>query len=71
MAVTSKPFWQSSTLWINVLGIVALVLNFLLVGHVIVDPQVVALLVAVLNIINRLRPQFTDASQQIKPLTLK
>lgn len=62
----TKPFWMSSTLWINVAGVVALVLNILLATNKVVDPDIIAVIVAVLNILNRFRSQGTV----IKPLTL-
>ena len=51
----SKPFWMSSTLWINFLGLVALVLNYFIKNVFIPDPDLIALLVAVANILNRFR----------------
>ena len=63
----NKPFWQSTTLWINVAGVVALILNVVLATNKIVDPDIIAILVAVLNILNRFRSQGTV----IKTLTLK
>lgn len=62
----TKPFWMSSTLWINVSGIVALVLSMVVNSGIIADPQWIALIVAVLNIVNRFRIQ----GQVVKPLTL-
>jgi len=52
----TKPFWQSSTLWINMAGIVAVFLTLVLDLKIINDVEVVALLVALLNILNRFRP---------------
>ena len=51
----TKPFWQSTTLWINVAGIVALILSMVVNTGIIADPQWIALIVAVLNILNRFR----------------
>jgi hypothetical protein len=53
--VQTKPFWQSTTLWINVAGIVALILSMVVNTGIIADPQWIALIVAVLNILNRFR----------------
>jgi hypothetical protein len=53
MAVKSKPFWQSTTLWINVIGIVATVLT--LVSGMTKDADIVAILLAIANILNRFR----------------
>lgn len=52
----TKPFWQSTTLWINFMGIVALILNVVVTSKMIVDPEIIALVVAVANILNRFRP---------------
>lgn len=65
----TKPFWLSTTLWINVAGVLALVLDLFLrlnvTGHYVVDPEVIAILTALLNIVNRFRPA------EKKNLTLK
>jgi len=62
-----KPFWQSSTLWINFLGIVAIALEFALKSNLIPDAEFVALIVAVLNILNRFRVQ---KPTDVKTLTI-
>jgi hypothetical protein len=54
--MNTKPFWQSTTLWINFAGIVALILNVVIASKMIVDPDIIALIVAILNILNRFRP---------------
>jgi hypothetical protein len=54
--MNTKPFWQSSTLWINAVGIIAVFLTVILDLKIINDVEVVALLVALLNILNRFRP---------------
>ena len=51
----TKAFWQSSTLWINFIGLTALGLDIALKGNFIADPDIVALLLALANIVNRLR----------------
>ena len=53
--VKTKAFWQSSTLWINVIGVVAVVLTMVVNSGIVEDTEVVALIVAVLNIANRFR----------------
>jgi len=50
-----KPFWQSSTLWINFVGVVAVVLSMVVNSGLVEDTEIVALLVAVANILNRFR----------------
>ena len=55
MAVKAKPFWQSSTLWINFIGIAIIVLDLAVESNLIPDPDVVTIVVAVLNILNRFR----------------
>lgn len=67
-ALQSKPFWKSSTLWINTLGIVAIALEFILTSNLIPDAEVVALIVAVLNILNRFR---VVKPMDVKTLTFK
>lgn len=69
MAVTGeKPFWESTTLWINALGIVAIVLELVVKTNLIPDADVVAIIVAVLNILNRFRVQ---SSGDVQKLTIK
>lgn len=65
MAVKAKFFWQSSTFWINFLGIVVIALEFVVQSNLIPDADVVAIVVAVLNLINRWR-----APKIIQPLKL-
>lgn len=67
-ALQTKPFWKSSTLWINAIGIVIIVLEFVLTTNLVPDPEVVALIVAILNILNRFR---VTKPMDIKTLTLK
>jgi uncharacterized membrane protein len=68
MKLKTKPFYQSSTLWINALGIVIIVLEFVLTTNLIPDAEVVALVVAILNILNRFR---VVKPLDVKTLTLK
>lgn len=63
---TSKPFWKSSTFWINTAGIVAVGLE-VAVNVPGIDPEYVALAVAVLNILNRWRVK----PNAVKKLTVK
>ena len=63
----TKAFYKSSTLWINAIGIVAIVLELVVKTNLIPDADVVAIIVAVLNIINRLRLQ---VPADVKRLTL-
>lgn len=67
MILKSKPFWKSSTLWINVLGIIVIALDLVVKSNLIPDPDVVAIIVAVLNIINRFRGQ----GGLVTPLSLR
>ena len=62
----SKPFYKSSTVLINLVGLVVLVLDFVVQSNFIPDAEIVALVVAVLNILNRLR-----APKRIQPLSLR
>lgn len=60
----SKPWWQSSTIWINITPLVVLLLQSILDSYVL-SPQTVVVLTTVINIFNRLR-----APEQIKSLSL-
>lgn len=60
----AKPFYLSSTLWINVIGVIIIVIQSLIANNSIVDKDVVAILMAITNILNR----FRNTSQ---PLTIK
>ena len=53
--VAEKPWWESTTLWINLAGVAAIALETMSEGDFVTDPGWVALIVAVLNILNRLR----------------
>ena len=59
--VLKKPFWKSTTLWINVLGVLAIALD--VVAKTVVDPDAIAILLALANIINRFR-----VSNTVQPL---
>lgn len=62
--VESKPFWKSSTFWINALPVGILVIEELIMGGVLPD-RVLLYLTVLLNILNRLR-----APEKVKPLSL-
>lgn len=52
--MTSKPFWQSTTLWINFIGLLAIILPIIIqIPEVSQDKDVVAIILAVANILNR------------------
>ena len=50
----AKPFYRSSTLWLNVVGIAVIAIQFV-VDKNLVDADLQALLLAVLNLANRFR----------------
>jgi uncharacterized membrane protein len=54
-----KPWYKSSTIWINLAGILALVIDFIVRSNAIPDADVIAILVAIANILNRLRAPIT------------
>lgn len=52
----NKPFYQSSTLWINAIGILLVILPFVVTLPVVSqDKDLVAILLGVINIANRFR----------------
>lgn len=53
--IETKKWYQSSTLWINLIGVVAVVLDLVVKTNLIPDADVVTIIVAVLNILNRFR----------------
>jgi hypothetical protein len=61
--IAAKSFYQSTTFWINFLGIVAVVLKLTVSSNLIPDADVTTILVSLLNIVNRLRPP-----QTVQPL---
>ena len=63
----TKPFWQSSTLWINIVGVLIVVLDLVLQSNLIPDPDVTAIVVSILNILNRFR---VKKPSDVKELTL-
>lgn len=50
-----KKWYQSSTIWINVAGVIALILEAVIKLEITNDTEIIALVIAVLNIINRFR----------------
>lgn len=59
-----KGWWKSTTVWVNVVPVVVLLIEYATKTYVL-DPELVTILTAVANILNRLR-----APQQIKSLKL-
>ena len=55
--VDLKPFWKSSTIWLNVVGVLVIVLQLVTSTKLVVDPDVQMVLLAVLNILNRFRTE--------------
>ena len=53
--VTPKMWYQSTTIWINVAGIAVIVLQLLLGMNLGIDPDVQAIILAIINILNRVR----------------
>ena len=53
--IKKKAFWKSSTLWINFGGVVAIILTIVLKSELVADKEIIAIITATLNILNRLR----------------
>lgn len=57
--VEAKPFWESKTMWINVLTVVAMILSFVIDTHMAgglpldLDPRWIALALGIVNIVLR------------------
>jgi len=51
---TSKPFYKSSTVWLNIAGILVVALQIATSTHIIVDPDIQAILLSILNLLNRI-----------------
>lgn len=62
--IAVKPFWKSTTLWINFAGLLTIVLDIVVKSNIIPDADVIAIIVAILNILNRFR------GVEVKKLTL-
>jgi len=65
MAVVKKFFWESTTVWINVAGLVALALDWFIRSGQIKDADAIAIILAVVNIIRRFQ-----APKVIQPIKL-
>jgi hypothetical protein len=65
MAVVKKWFWESSTIWINLAGLVALVIDFFARSGKIEDAEIIAILLALANILRRFQ-----APKVIQPIKL-
>lgn len=59
----SKTWYKSSTVWLNIVAVLVVALKFALNSNLIPDPDVIAVITAVLNILNRFRTT--------QPVTLK
>lgn len=57
--IPTKPFWKSTTLWINFVGILIVVLQLIVNTNVLPDKEVVTIILAVINILNRFRTTTT------------
>ena len=55
MMFDSKSFLASSTIWLNAVGIIVIVLQIVTSTSLVVDPEIQALLLAILNLLNRFR----------------
>lgn len=61
-----KKWYQSSTIWINLVGIFTIGLELAVKSNLIPDADVVAIIVSVLNILNRFRVQKPSDVQSIE-----
>lgn len=68
MAIKEKKWYQSSTVWLNLIGFIVPVLDMVVKTNLIQDKEVFALILAVLNILNRFR---VSPSQPAQPLSKK
>lgn len=50
-----KKWYESTTIWINAAGILLIVLQVVLQTNIGIDPDVQAIILAVINILNRIR----------------
>lgn len=60
----SKPWYQSSTVIINLIGIAVLILTMFVNTRITNDQDIIAIVLAIINILNRVR-------SSISPLTIK
>lgn len=61
-----KMWWESTTIWINLLAVIVPVLDLITQMNIIQDKEVYALIIAVLNILNRFR---VSPSDPVKPVS--
>lgn len=54
--ITAKPFWQSSTIIINAIPLLILVIDMVIKVDLVQDKDILLILTGVLNILNRIRP---------------
>jgi len=63
-----KLWWKSSTIWVNLIGIAVPILDTVLATNFIADKEVYALILAVLNILNRFR---VSPAKPVEPIAKK
>jgi hypothetical protein len=63
-----KVWYKSTTILINLAGILSLVISFFLNSGMVTDKEIIAILIAVANILNRLR---VTSDSPPKPISLK
>ncbi len=65
-SLEEKPFYQSTTFWINAAGVAAILLDFAITENMIPDARYVTVALGLLNILNRFQ-----LTEPVKKLTLK
>jgi len=50
-----KSWFASTTIWLNLVGIVVILLQVILGSNLVIDPEIQALILAILNLLNRFR----------------
>ena len=50
-----KSWFASTTIWLNLVGIVVIRLQVILGSNLVIDPEIQALILAILNLLNRFR----------------
>ncbi len=53
----AKPIWQSKTFWLNVIGVVVIILQTVLGADLPISPEIQATILGILNILNRFQTQ--------------
>ena len=53
----AKPIWMSKTFWLNILGVVIIVLQTVLGANLPISPEIQATILGILNILNRFQTQ--------------